>query len=256
MQIVILAGGMQSSISDEYEGIPKPMIEVGGRPLLWHIMRHFSSFGINDFIICGGYRLDLIKQYFMDYYIYESDITVNLETNQIFIHKKKTENWEVTIVDTGLFSSPGERLKLVEEYIREETFLVTYGDCLSNIDIISLIKKHNEDGKIATITMAKPIGRNELLPVDDNGELRYDMISNSREDRSWINGNCFVFNKDIFPYIRGNYDLEHQLLVELSKEKQISTYTHSGYWRAIETRRDLVAVEELWKKKQAPWYKK
>lgn len=256
MKVIILAGGMQSTINNEYEGIPKPMIEVGGRPLLWHIMKHFSDYGINDFIICGGYRLDLIKQYFTDYYIYESDITVDLENNRIQIHKKKTENWKVTIVDTGLYSAPGKRIKLAEDFIEQDSFIVTYGDCLSDINIDALINKHKEGKKMATIAMAKPIGRNELLPLDSNGQLRYDLNIHREENDSWINANCFVFEKDVFEYIEGNYDLEQQLLIKLSEKNEISTYPHNGYWRAIETKRDLASVEELWKIKQAPWIRK
>lgn len=256
MKVVILAGGAQSTINDEYEGIPKPMVEVGGRPLLWHIMKHFSQYDINDFIVCGGFRLDLIKQYFTDYYIYESDITVDLETNIIKIHEKKTENWKVTVVDTGLYSSPGERIRLAKEYIKGDTFIVTYGDCLYDIDIRALIDNHKKNRKMATISMAKPVGRNELLPLDNNGKLCYDLKNENEKNESWINANCFVFNKKIFEYIEKNNDLEHQFLINLSKEDKISTYPHYGYWRAVETKRDLTSVEELWKKKQAPWIRR
>lgn len=256
MQVIILAGGTQSSINNESEGIPKPMVEIGGRPLLWHIMKHFSEHGINEFIICGGYRVDLIKQYFTDYYIYESDITVDLESNIIHIHKKKTENWKVTVVDTGLYSAPGKRIQLVQDYIKDDTFIVTYGDCLSDINVDIFLRNHTKNGKIATMVMAKPIGRNELLPLDSKGQLRYDLNIEREEKESWINANCFVFQKEVFQYIKENYDLEHHLLRKLSEENQICTYPHYGYWRAVETRRDLLSVEELWKTKQAPWIRK
>lgn len=253
MKAVILAGGTQSTINNEYEGIPKPMVEIGGRPLLWHIMKNFSRYGINDFVICGGYRIDLIKQYFTDYYIYESDITVDLQTNSIQIHKKKTENWNVSVIDTGLYSTPGKRISLIEKYIEEDSFLVSYGDCLSNIDISELIHTHQSHGKCATLTMAKPIGRNKLLPISNEGELKFDVSLEEKQNDAWINADCFVFNKEVFRYINGDFDLEEQLLIALSKEGQIGSYCHKGYWRAIETRRDLLSAEELWKKKQAPW---
>lgn len=253
MKVVILAGGAQSTINNEYEGIPKPMVEVGGRPLIWHIMQNFSRQGIKDFIICGGYRIDLIKQYFTDYYIYESDITVDLQSNTIKIHKKKTENWNVSVIDTGLYSSPGKRISMIEKYINEDVFLVSYGDCLSNINVASLLETHKSHGKCATLTMAKPIGRNRLLPINDRGELRYGEVMKETQSDAWINADCFVFNKEVFQYIKGDFDLEDQLLITLSKEEQVGTYCHIGYWRAIETRRDLLAAESLWNKKQAPW---
>ena len=161
MQIVILAGGMQSSINNNHEGIPKPMIEIGGNPLLWHIMKYFSSYGLNEFVICGGYRVDMIKEYFMDYYIYASDITIDLQSNKIEIHKKRTENWKVTVVDTGLSSTTGQRIRLIQKYIQGSEFIVTFGDCLFDIDINSLIETYNNKRKIATVAVAKPTGRNQ-----------------------------------------------------------------------------------------------
>ena len=251
MKAVILAGGTQSTISNEYEGIPKPMVEVGGRPLLWHIMQNFSRHGIHDFIICGGYKIDVIKQYFTDYYIYESDITVDLQTNSIQIHKKRTENWNVSVIDTGLHSTPGKRISLIEKYIEDDTFLVSYGDCLSNINITELFKVHKSHGKCVTFTMAKPIGRNKLLFINSNGELQFE--ETVEENNAWINADCFVFNKEVFRYVNGDFDLEEQFLIMLSKAEQLGTYYHQGYWRAMETRRDLLSAETLWKKKQAPW---
>ena len=165
MKVVILAGGMQSSISNEMEGIPKPMVDIGGKPLIWHIMKHFSQYGFTEFIVCGGYKVNKIKEYFMDFYIYESDITVDLQTNTVEIHKNKTEDWKVTVVDTGLFSATGQRVRMIENYV-DGDFIVTYGDCLSDIDICRLVEYHCNEGKVATITMVKPSGRDELLPID------------------------------------------------------------------------------------------
>lgn len=253
MKAVILAGGTQSTITNEYEGIPKPMIEVGGRPLLWHIMKHFSRHGIRDFIICGGYRVDLIKSYFMDYYIYQSDITVNLEENVIEIHKKKTEDWKVTVVDTGLYSSTAKRISLIRDYIDEDTFLVIYGDCLSDINISELISAHANERKIATMVIAKPIGRNKLLSINNSGELCYKNAEQDRNESAWVNANCFLFEKDIFRYLQEEMELEDEFVFSLAEKQLLGTYQHRGFWSTIETRRDLMNAEHLWKTKKAPW---
>ncbi len=253
MKVVILAGGMQSSINDEREGIPKPMIDIGGKPLLWHIMKYFSSFDLNEFIICGGYRVDMIKEYFMDYYIYASDITVDLQKNSIKIHKKRTENWKVTVVDTGLFSLTGQRINLIERYIDESEFLVTYGDCLSNIDVYALMESYKKNAKTATVALAKPTGRNQLMPIDDEGELRYENVERVSDDTAWVNADCFIFHRKVFDYLTGNYDLEKQLFPRLSELRQVGIYQHRGFWMPIETRRDLIYINSLWNAGTAPW---
>lgn len=255
MKIVILAGGMQSTINNEYEGIPKPMVDIGGKPLLWHIMKHFSQYGLNEFIICGGYRVDMIKEYFMDYYIYASDITVDLQNNKIEIHKKRTEDWKVTVVDTGLFASTGWRVSLIRQYIDEDEFIVTYGDCLSDIDADRLILEHEQNGKLATVAMAKPTGRNKLLPIDHTGHLDYGRTENNAGENAWVNADCFVFHKKVFSYLLGNYDLEKQLFLKLSEQQALATYRHNGFWLPVETKRDLVHAENLWNAGMAPWIK-
>ena len=243
---------MQSSISNEAEGIPKPMVDIGGKPLIWHIMKHFSQYGLTEFIVCGGYKVDTIKEYFMDFYIYESDITVDLQSNTVEIHKKKTEDWKVTVVDTGLFSATGQRVSMIEKYI-DADFIVTYGDCLYDIDISQLIKYHNREGKIATVAMVKPSGREELLPLDEEGKLRYDSASHVENDNAWTNGDCFVFSPQVFSYLSGNYELEKALFVRLSEKDQLAAYKHAGYWLAVETKRDLYDAENLWNAGMAPW---
>lgn len=255
MKVVILAGGMQSTLNDEREGIPKPMVDIGGKPLLWHIMKYFSAYGLNEFIICGGYRVDMIKEYFMDYYIYASDITVDLQTNKIEVHKKETENWQVTVVDTGIISSTGKRVSLIQKYINEDNFIVTYGDCLSDININEMQEVHIKNGKIATMAMTKPGGRNRLLPIDEEGLLHYNHPDKVLNEMSWVNADCFIFNNQIFDYLEGNYELEQQLLIKLSEKQQLTSYQHRGYWTAIETKRDLVAAESLWNSGMAPWKK-
>lgn len=256
MKVIILAGGMQSTINNENEGIPKPMVEIGGKPLLWHIMKHFSQYGLNEFIVCGGYKVDMIKEYFMDYYIYASDITVDLQTNRIEIHKKRTEDWKVTVVDTGLFSSTGQRVSLIEKYVDGDEFIVTYGDCLSDIDVNRLLEEHRQGGKLATIAMAKPTGRNELLPLDSTGHLSYSNREDSAGENAWVNADCFVFDKRVFFYLVGNYDLEKQLFLKLSEHQALAAYRHTGFWLPVETKRDLVNAENLWNASMAPWIEK
>ena len=199
MKVVILAGGMQSSISNETEGIPKPMVDIGGKPLIWHIMKHFAQYGFTEFIVCGGYKVDKIKEYFMDFYIYESDITVDLQNNTVEIHKNKTEDWKVTVVDTGLFSATGQRVRMIEKYV-DGDFIVTYGDCLSDIDAASLVECHQREGRIATITMVKPSGREALLPIDGDGRFRYESEYPAGNDTAWTNGDCFVFSPKVFSF--------------------------------------------------------
>lgn len=252
MKVVILAGGLQSSINNDTEGIPKPMVDIGGKPLLWHIMKHFSQYGLKEFIVCGGYKVDTIKEYFMDFYIYESDITVDLQNNTVEIHKKKTEDWKVTVVDTGLFALTGLRVSMIEKYV-DDDFIVTYGDCLSDIDVHQLIEHHRNEGKMATLAMVKPSGREQLLPLDVGGKLHYDSVSYMKNDNAWTNGDCFVFSPQIFSFLNGNYDLEKQLFIQLSAKEQLATYKHTGYWLAVETRRDLGEAERLWNAGLAPW---
>ena len=252
VKVVILAGGMQSSINNDAEGIPKPMIDIGGKPLLWHIMKHFSQYGFTEFIVCGGYKVDTIKEYFMDFYIYESDITIDLQSNTVEIHKKKTENWKVTVVDTGLFSATGQRVSMIEKYI-DGDFIVTYGDCLSDIDISQLTEHHHREGKLATIVMAKPSGREQLLPLDAEGKIHYERTSYIENDNAWINGDCFVFSPKVFRFLTSNYDLEKQLFIQLSANDQLAAYKHDGFWLAVETRRDLSEAENLWNAGIAPW---
>lgn len=256
MKVVILAGGMPSTISTENEKIPKPMAEIGGRPLLWHIMKHFSAYGLKEFIVCGGYRVDLIKGYFTDFYIYESDITVDLEKNTVEIHKKRTEDWKVTVVDTGLNASPGQRIRAVRDYLlddADDAFLVTYGDCLSDVNAKDLIQTYQKNAKLVTLVMAKPQGRKELLTIDKNELLDYEKLSPAVADAVWVNADCFVMNKEVFQYLNGDCNLEEQVFRALSKTGQIGTYRHRTYWTTLETKRDLVEAERLWDEGRAPW---
>lgn len=253
MKVVILAGGLKSTISNIGEDIPKPMVEIGGRPLLWHIMKHFSGYGLKEFIVCGGYRVDMIKEYFLDFYIYESDITVDLEKNTVEIHKKRTEDWKVTVVDTGLHATPGQRIRAVADYLSDEAFLVTYGDCLSDVDAGALMKAHREHGRLVTLVMAKPQGRKQLLTIGESDLLDYDYLSPAVAEAAWVNADCFVMDRKSLEYLRGDCNLEEQLFRALSRLEQVATYRHEGFWTTLETKRDLVEAERLWDEGRAVW---
>lgn len=258
MKVVILAGGRQSTLSNTGEGIPKPMVELGGRPLLWHIMKHFSNYGLNEFIVCGGYRVDKIKDYFNDFYIYESDITVDLGKNTIEVHEKRTEDWKVTVVDTGLDTTPGQRIRAVSSYLcsgedKDGDFLVTYGDCLSDVNAEALAAAHKSQGKPVTLVMAKPQGRKQLLTIDEGGLLDYEKTSPLVAQAAWVNADCFVMKKEALKYLQGDCDLETQLFRRLSGSGQVAAYRHEGYQVTVETMRDLVGAERLWDEGHAPW---
>lgn len=254
MKVVILAGGTRSTISNEQQGIPKPMVEIGGKPLLWHIMKSFSAYGFHEFIICGGYKVDLIKEYFMDFYIYQSDITVDLQNNTVQIHKNRTEDWKVTVVDTGLYSGTGMRVARIENYIEDDTFIVTNGDCLSDIDIRDMLAYHKNKGKRATMAVARPTGRNETLQIADDGHI-VKTAENKNENQAWTNACIYVLDKKVFSNLNGNYGLEKLLTDNLADDGQLITYRHHGFWTPVETYRDRVNMENLWNAGVAPWYK-
>ena len=253
MKVIILAGGFRSTISEEQEGIPKPMVEIGDKPLLWHIMKQYSHFGYRDFIVCGGYKINLIKDYFRDYYIYQSDITVDLATNQVEIHKKITEDWRVTVADTGAFATTGQRVSLAEKYIDEDFFIVTYGDCLSNLDMEHFVKCAKENDKLATMVVAHPTGRHSVLSIDENNLLKGMKGTDETETGAWANACTYVFKKEVFHYLNGNYELDKQLLPVLSEKEQIAVYRHEGFWSPVETKRDRTDLENSWNAGVAPW---
>lgn len=255
MKVVILAGGTRSTISNEQQGIPKPMVEIGGKPLLWHIMKNFSAYGFNEFIICGGYKVDLIKEYFMDYYIYQSDITVDLQSNTIQVHKNRTEDWKVTVVDTGLYSGTGLRIAQIQDYIEGNSFVVTHGDCLSDIDVRDMISYHEKQGKKATMAVARPTGRNEAVKISADGKIMRNEDS-GYVSQVWTNAGLYVLDRKVFSVLNGNYSLEDLLTDNLADDGQLITYKHSGFWTPVETYRDRVNMENLWNAGVAPWIKK
>lgn len=253
MKAVILAGGMQSTVNDSYEGIPKPMAEIGDKPILWHILKYLDSYGISEFIICGGYKVSMLKDYFRDYYVYASDITVDLMANTVTCHRKMTEDWKVTVVDTGLDTSVAKRILQIEDYVGEDDFLVTTGDTVSNIDIEALINTHRTCGKIMTLAVAKPMGRSALLPIDEQGNYLDKKEAALPKNQAWTELGTKVFNKRIFDYFRQDFELEPPLYERLSKDDEYAGYFHEGFWCAMETKRDKVYLTKLWNKDEAPW---
>lgn len=252
MKVVILAGGLPSTLIEQDEKIPKPMAEIGGRPILWHIMKQYAYYGYKEFIICTGYKGEMIKDYFMNFYIYQSDITVDLQTNQVDIHRKKTEDWDVMVVDTGRNASVPERIRNVREYLRGDTFLLTYGDCVSDIDISEMVGQHRKEGKTVTFAAANPTGRNKIIPVGEDGRIQ--MQGKNSSGNAWVNACSMVMEQGIFQYLKGNEALlEGEMLSRLSAEGQVSMYCHYGFWSPMETIRDKTLLEYMWKNDKAPW---
>jgi glucose-1-phosphate cytidylyltransferase len=251
MKAVILAGGLGTRISEESHLKPKPMIEIGGRPILWHIMKIYSYYGINDFIICLGYKGYVIKEYFANYYMHMSNITIDLGKNQLAVHECRAEPWRVTLVDTGQDTMTGGRLKRVSEYLGDEAFCCTYGDGVSNIDIGALIAFHFAHGRRATVTAIQPPGRYGALA------LKNSLVQNFQEkpdgDGAWINGGFFVLEPTVFNYIEGDStSFEQTPLQLLATEGQLAAYQHRGFWQAMDTLRDKNILEDLWQK-SPPW---
>lgn len=256
MKVVILAGGFGTRISEESHLKPKPMIEIGGMPILWHVMKIYSYYGYNDFIICCGYKGYIIKEYFADYYLHRSDITFDFKAdNKITIHNNIAEPWKVTLIDTGLNTMTGGRIKRVKDYIDNETFMLTYGDGVSDINITKLLKDHKANGKKATITAIQPGGRFGVLDIGDNNAIR-SFAEKSKEDGGWINGGFMVFEPDVFNYIEGDETiLERYPLETLAEEGQLVAYKHDGFWQCMDTQRDKQLLEDLLADGQAPWVK-
>jgi len=254
MIAVILAGGLGTRLSEETELKPKPMIEIGQRPMLWHIMKIYSNYGINDFIICCGYKGYVIKEYFANYSLYMSDITLSLNNDNIKVHHSNAESWNVTLIDTGTDSMTGGRLKRVSKYLKNENaFCFTYGDGLANINISDLISFHLSHGKLATITATIPPARFGALKLG-KGNTVESFQEKPDGDGNWVNGGFFVLNPDIIDNIKGDYSIfESDTLTELAKNNQLVAYKHSGFWQPMDTLREKNLLNELWSKGIAPW---
>ncbi len=252
MKVVILAGGLGTRISEESHLKPKPMIEIGGKPILWHIMKSYSHFGINEFVICLGYKGYIIKEYFANYFLHMSDVTFDMQSNSMEVHQKNVEPWRVTLVDTGEHTLTGGRLKRVKEYIGTETFCFTYGDGVADIDISALVEFHRSHGNKATVTAIQPPGRYGAL------DLKGSIVSNFQEkpagDGAWINGGFFVLEPSVLDIIEGDQtSWESEPLKQLATDGNLHAYQHSGFWQAMDTLRDKNHLEELWSKGSPPW---
>ena len=256
MKVVILAGGFGTRISEESHLKPKPMITIGEQPILWHIMKYYSSFGFYDFIICCGYKGHVIKEYFADYYLYRSDVTFDFPArNHMTVHENIAEPWRVTLVDTGLHTQTGARIKRVQRYIGDEPFLLTYGDGVSDVDLDALIAQHQASGKTATITGIQPGGRFGVLDLDETGTTVHGFREKAKEDGGWINGGFMVMEPEVFNYLSGEEwcVLERTPLETLAAEGKLGIYKHNGFWQCMDTQRDRNRLEQLWQDKTAPW---
>ncbi|MGC8483775.1 MAG: glucose-1-phosphate cytidylyltransferase [Thermodesulfobium sp.] len=253
-KVVILAGGFGTRISEESHLKPKPMIEIGERPILWHIMKIYSHQGFNDFIICLGYKGYVIKEYFAHYFLHESDVTFDFSHNgDQIIHNNIAEPWKVTLVDTGLNTMTGGRVKRIQKYIGNETFMLTYGDGVADIDLKALVEFHKSKGKYATITAVQPSGKFGALNLSEDGMIR-SFIEKPVGDGGWVNGGFMVMEPEVFDYIKGDETiLEREPLENLAKDGQLCAYKHRGFWQPMDTMRDKNTLESLWNSGKAPW---
>ena len=243
MKVVILAGGLGTRISEESIVKPKPLVEIGGKPIIWHIMKIYSSYGLNDFIICCGYKGYLIKEYFINYSLHTTDISVNVRSNKIKVHKKTTEPWNITLIDTGEESLTGDRIKKIEQYVGD-SFCLTYGDGLTSANIRNIINYHKKNKKLATVLAVKPSGRFGAIDVKDGTVKKF--LEKPKGDGGWVNGGFFVLNKNIFNYLlKKNCIWEREPLEKLAKENQLMAFEHDGFWYAMDTLRDKIYLENL-----------
>lgn len=254
MKVVILAGGRGSRLSEETNMKPKPMVEIGNYPILWHIMKIYSYYGFDEFIICCGYKGEMIKEYFANYYLKTSDLTIDMNNHSIEIHKKVNEPWKVTLVDTGLETNTAGRIMRVREYLDDEPFMLTYGDGVSNVNIKEVLNFHRENGKIATITAAKPAGRWGTIQLSDKDGLVNTFQEKEKTEQAWVNSGFAVFEQGIFDYlINENEQLEREPYSKLVADKQIDAYKHWGFWHAMDTVNDRAVLEAYWNSGKAPW---
>jgi glucose-1-phosphate cytidylyltransferase len=254
MKAVILAGGLGTRLSEATNLIPKPMVEIGGKPILWHIMKTYSHYGINDFIICCGYKQYIIKEYFANYFRHNCDMTVDLSNNSVQIHDIHSESWKVTMIDTGLNTMTGGRIKRIQQYVGKERFLLTYGDGVANLDINDTIKQHELSGSILSLTSYKPSGKFGALQIDKNNKVN-SFLEKPDGDGNWINAGYFVCEPEVFEYITdGDATVfEQKPLEQIASEGKMHAYKHVGFWKPMDTLRDNIELNEMWDKGNAPW---
>lgn len=252
MKAVILAGGLGTRLSEETQVKPKPMVEIGGKPILWHIMKIYAAHGINEFVICCGFKGYLIKEYFSNYFLHMSDVTFDMVNNRMEIHHQTAEPWRVTLVDTGESTMTGGRIKRIQSYLQDEDFCLTYGDGVSNVDVTALVAFHRSQKALCTLTAVQPPGRFGALAL--HGSKIFSFEEKPQGDGGWINGGFFVCSPRVLDYIEGDDTVwERQPLMALAKEGQLSAYLHEGFWQAMDTLRDKQHLESLWASKKAPW---
>ncbi len=255
MKVVLFAGGLGTRLSEETDARPKPMVEIGGKPILWHIMKIYSHFGYNEFIVCLGYKGYLIKEYFMHYFMHNSDVTIDIANNSVEVHGSSTESFKVTLIDTGLNTKTAGRLKRIQKYIGKEDFMLTYGDGVGNIDLHELLAFHKKNNKIATVTAVQleaRFGGMELGP--DNNVVAFK--EKAKDENKWINAGYFVLKPEVFDYLEGDMDnmmWEDEPLEQLSLNKQLAAHRHYGFWKPMDALRDKIELENLWKNNEAKW---
>ncbi len=254
MKVLILAGGYGTRLSEETDLKPKPMVEIGGKPILWHIMKSYSYYGFNEFIILTGYKSHVIKDYFINYYNRYSDVTVDMSNNTVEVHKTRNEPWKVTMLYTGQDTMTAGRIKKAQKYVGDETFLLTYGDGVSDVDINDTIKAHNQSGKYCSMTAIQPVGRFGALDIDNNNVV-HSFMEKPKGDGAWINAGFFVCEPQVFDYIKEDTMFEKAPLENLAKDGQLHAYKHNGFWQPMDTLRDKNLLTDLWQNDKAPWAK-
>jgi len=253
MKVVLLAGGLGTRLSEETVIKPKPMVEIGGMPILWHIMKIYSSYGFNDFVICLGYKGYIIEEYFANYFLHKSDVTIDLSNNKLKIHDSQAEPWRITLVDTGNETMTGGRIKRIKQHIGDETFMLTYGDGLADVNINELYQFHKKSNKHCTVTAVQPSGRFGALNILDNKAV-HSFMEKPKGDGSWINGGYFVCEPQIFDYIEGDYTLwEREPMEKIAAEGQMVAFEHKGFWKPMDTLREKHELEEDWVSNKAKW---
>ncbi len=254
MKVVILAGGFGTRLSEETKDIPKPMVRIGDKPIIWHIMKIYSQYGYNDFIICLGYKGYALKEWFANYFLHNNDITIDVRQNTVEIHDSVTEPWKVTLVETGLNTQTGGRIKRIQKYVGDEPFMLTYGDGVSDVNINELINFHKENGKIATVTAYRPKGKFGSLNMDDLGQVQ-SFSEKPAGDGMWISAGFFVCNPGIFNYLSDDEGLifERKPLEQLAADNNLSAFKHYGFWQPMDTLRDSIELNELWNSGNAAW---
>jgi glucose-1-phosphate cytidylyltransferase len=253
MKVVILAGGLGTRLSEETGLKPKPMVEIGDMPILWHIMKIYSSHGFNDFVICLGYKGYLIKEYFANYFLHKSDVTINLKENSVKVHDSAVEPWTITLVDTGFETMTGGRINRIKQHIGDEPFFLTYGDGVSNVNIKESLQFHKKHNKLCTVTAVQPTGRFGVLNISNENEV-HSFFEKPKGDGAWINGGFFICEPQIFNYLSGDSTVwENEPMEQIAKDGQMCAYKHNGFWRPMDTLKDKNDLNDMWVNNKAPW---